>query len=185
MSDHISSNLTYGFPGSFIGLCKTGSTRYHFQCIHRTLKQETRFGQPREDSAGCLVKIPPYLVVHRPFQGTDTNLASLQAGPHPHAVLYTLDILGYGAMHVYGWMDPHQDKLPSLTLPNHFVSLKDIWPVILWDESDDDIPTTASFTIGKDILTFNPCGQKLNHLQTSHSSSATCLPIPFFISGSL
>jgi hypothetical protein len=109
-------------------LCQMGSTRYHIQRMQRILKQEARFGKPREESAGHLVKIPPYLVVHRPVQGTDTNFSSLQAGPQPHALLDNLGIVGFGAMYVAGWPEPHQDKFPSLTLPKHVVALKDIRP---------------------------------------------------------
>jgi hypothetical protein len=47
-------------------------------------------------------------------------------------------------MDVASCLEPHQDKFPSLMLPKHFVALKDIWPTILWDESDDDAPIQAS-----------------------------------------
>ena len=41
-------------------------------------------------------------------------------------------------MDVAKWLEPHQEKLPTLTLPKHFVSLKEIWPEVLWDDSDDE-----------------------------------------------
>jgi hypothetical protein len=144
MSDRISAKLTCGFTAPFDVLGETGYTRYRIQKIRRTLNQETRFGQPREKSAGQLVKIPPFLVIHRPVQGTHMNFASLQAGPQPHALLDTLGSVGYGAMDVVSWLEPHPYKFPSLTLQKHFVALKDNWPGILWDESDDDAPIEAS-----------------------------------------
>jgi hypothetical protein len=116
-------------------LCEMGSTRYRIQKTGRTLNQETRFGQPREESAGWYVKIPPFMVIHWPVQGTDTIFASLQEGPQQHMLLDTLVIVGYGSI--------DQDKFPSPTLSKHFVALKDIWPEILWDESDDDVPIEA------------------------------------------
>jgi hypothetical protein len=36
------------------------------------------------------------------------------------------------------WLEPHQDKFSAPTLPKYFVPLKDIWPEILWDKSDDE-----------------------------------------------
>jgi hypothetical protein len=143
-SDVISTKLTYGLTGPFIIFCETGSTRYRIQRIHCTLKQEIRFGRQREESAGQLVKIPPYLVVRQPIQGTDTNFTSLQAGSHPHAISDILGIVGYVAMDVAGWLEPRQDKLQSLTLHKHFVSLKEIWPEILWDEANNVEPTVVS-----------------------------------------
>jgi hypothetical protein len=142
-SGPISAKLTYGFTGPFIVLCETGSTRHRIQKIRHTLNQENRFGQPREESAGRLVKIPPFLVIHWPVQGTYTNFYSLQAGPQPHALLDTLGIVGYRAIDVASWLEPHQYKFPSLTLPKPFVALNYIWPEILWDESDDDAPTAS------------------------------------------
>jgi hypothetical protein len=126
--DRISAKLTYGFTGPFIVFGETGSTRYRIQKIRRTLNQETWFGQPREGSAGGLVKIPPFMVIHRPVQGIDTKFASLQSGPQPRALLDTLGIVGCGAMDVASWLEPHQDKFPAMTLPKHFIALKDIWP---------------------------------------------------------
>jgi hypothetical protein len=40
-------------------------------------------------------------------------------------------------MDVASWLESHQDKFPELTLPKHYVPLKDICPEILWDASDD------------------------------------------------
>jgi hypothetical protein len=98
--ERIRAKLTYGFTGPFIVLCETGSAWYRIKKICRTLNQETRFGQPIEESADRLVKIPPFMVIHRSVQGTDMNFASLQAGPQPHALLDTLGIVGYGSMDV-------------------------------------------------------------------------------------
>jgi hypothetical protein len=84
------------------------------------------------------------MVIHRPVQGTDTIFSSLQAGPQRHTSLDTLCIMGYGAMDVESWLKPHQDKFPSLTLPKHCVTLKDIFPDVLWDEYDKDDPSAAS-----------------------------------------
>jgi hypothetical protein len=47
-------------------------------------------------------------------------------------------------MDVASWLKSHQDKFPSLTLLKHFVTLKDIWLGILWDDYDDDAPIEAS-----------------------------------------
>jgi hypothetical protein len=85
------------------------------------LRQETRFGKPRDESAARLVKIPPFLVIHKLVQGTDTTFTSLRSGPQPHAIFDTLRIVGYGAMVVATWLKPHQDKFPALTLPKHYV----------------------------------------------------------------
>jgi hypothetical protein len=92
----------------------------------------------RETNLQLGVKILPFLVIHKVVRGMDTNFASLRSGPQPRALLDTLGISGYSAIYVDIWLEPHQDKFPALTFPKHYVPLKDIWPEIIWDNSDDE-----------------------------------------------